>query len=225
MLGEGNHQDCGEDSGGKQGRLSEDVEAHVPKDLEIEYALVPDDLVAFAQYHADHPPTPIRTGRRQTVLVALLGGVACVVTLMNDRVADKASALAIILIWIGTLLLLPWYYPRKWLIRKAVLRKLKQDKDDLILGSRRLVLTSQGIKSADPVSAAFFDWKGVEKLAMTDHHLFIYLTPVVAHAIPKRVFADEEAFLEFLETARRYRQEAKEGTMPAARPLETAIKV
>ena len=46
--------------------------------------------------------------------------------------------------------------------------------------------------------------EGVLKVAATDSHAFLYLTPHAAVIVPARAFTNEDAFEDFIDVARRY---------------------
>src|SRR5262249_717078 len=65
-------------------------------------------------------------------------------------------------------------------------------------------------------------WSGIERIAVTDDHVFFFIMSQAGHAVPRRAFASNEAFREFAETAQRYKKEAEE--QARSRPPATGIR-
>ena len=77
-----------------------------------------------------------------------------------------------------------------------------------IIHKRRLSLSEEAITERTDVREVKTPWNAVGKIVITDKHLFIYTGPVKAHIVPRRAFLGEAAFGEFIETIRRYQENA-----------------
>ena len=99
-----------------------------------------------------------------------------------------------------------------WIVSRSVRRRLKERGNARILEPQMVEITPEGIRRSSDSSESFNLWKAVVRIANTDAHAFIYLTSTAAFVIPSRAFVDEASFLSFLDTARRYREEARRYT-------------
>jgi hypothetical protein len=71
-------------------------------------------------------------------------------------------------------------------------------------------LDHKGITATTRNGATTTFWHAVEHVIEDREHLFIYLEKTVAHILPRRVFADEQQFEVFVDTARRYHRAARQ---------------
>jgi hypothetical protein len=67
-----------------------------------------------------------------------------------------------------------------------------------------LTLSREGISSVSSHRKGLVKWTGVERLATTPNHLFIYHTSASATIVPRRAFADSRAFDQFAAAAERF---------------------
>ncbi len=72
------------------------------------------------------------------------------------------------------------------------------------LGWRRFVIDAQGVHNIAENFSVNYLWKGIDKVATTDEHVFLYITTANAFIVPLRAFADARAFDAFVESARRF---------------------
>jgi hypothetical protein len=191
--------------------------------MEIDYELTPEDVLAFHLAHADAYPARGR-GRRWFSLALALGSTAlCVALDLQLGSISIISIGAFVLLAFSLLLLL---VPRRVLLRRSVNRLLAQGNNTRrFLGPRHLTLAPEGLKAADGDSASFHDWAGIERLVVTDDYFFIFISTITGHVIPRRVFADEDDFQEFVRMARQYHERAAEPPEIAELASDTAIRV
>jgi len=176
--------------------------------MEVEYAFTPDDVIAFQRYHLDHQPMAGRHVRWGL----LLGVSACflifaLVFWLPDLLRGRWSALSSGTLC-GSLFLLYFCLFRHRLIARSVRLMLKEGQNAKILCNQQLTITPETLSQTTEFSSAVTQWAAIEKIAVTKDHAFFYLNTRMAYILPQGAFANEWEFKEFVETARRYHEEA-----------------
>src|SRR5262249_557841 len=133
-------------------------------------------------------------------------GHAPVGTLQGPRIQSWAVYLtAIVFVWL--LLLTPCM---KWWVVRGVMKRIAESDKRKLYFPRRLILTPESLQFASEYANATYNWVGIDNIAVTPAHIFIYVSSAVAQIVPRRAFGDEHQFQEFAETAMRYMNSAKE---------------
>jgi YcxB-like protein len=73
-----------------------------------------------------------------------------------------------------------------------------------LLGERTIRLDANGVHQEIEFSQGVTRWEGVQRVAVTETHLFIFNGPMSAYIIPRRAFNLEVDFAEFTKVAQRY---------------------
>src|SRR5262249_54858053 len=100
-----------------------------------------------------------------------------------------------------------------WLI---VVRQSAADRAKMA-GVHTISITPEALLYSSEHNKEKTAWLGLQRIVVTDEHIFFFIMSQAGHAIPRRAFASDEAFHEFAETAQRYKEEANEkaqGDMP-----------
>jgi hypothetical protein len=82
----------------------------------------------------------------------------------------------------------------------SVVLSMISSKNKTVLTDHTLVLADEGFVEETPYNRTEGKWRGVQKLARTRRHIFIYIAPYMAHVVPRRAFQDDaewNAFYEF----------------------------
>src|SRR5713101_5930187 len=163
--------------------------------MEISFSLEKADLVAFNRYDLK------RDGKNTWgwLPLALLLIVACLVHGIQEGFEIKHF------LAIGTLLII--FVGYLWLIRHQLNKTFKTGHQ--FVQNLTLKLTPEELIHANDLNRSATRWEAVDKVAIRRDHGFIYFTGGSALTIPKRAFADEDAFQKFMETARSYHESAK----------------
>jgi hypothetical protein len=72
-----------------------------------------------------------------------------------------------------------------------------------------LEVRPEGLAVTTETTASLTIWEGIDRIVVSDAHAFFYHKNVATHILPRRVFADERDFEEFVESARSYLEAAK----------------
>src|SRR5439155_1020677 len=91
------------------------------------------------------------------------------------------------------------------------------------LGRQRVAIDPEGVHYSTREADGLLRWSAVQQVGRSGGHVFLYLTAVSALVVPRRAFANEEAFRAFHRLARQYREDAATARFPAADrpPAET----
>jgi len=169
--------------------------------MEVEYELTRDDLYAF-QWRAVFVSPRGRRARRNAYLTWALAIllVAIVPAIGADGFVISRVSFTFIVVSILIAFLFQWCLER-WLIRRAILQLLKDEKPGRgLLGRHRIVLSQDGLVESTPVGESRTSWAGVDRVEQDSHNIYIYTSLAAAHVIPKRAFRDPQetdAFYQF----------------------------
>ncbi len=186
--------------------------------MEVEFVLRPDDVMALYEYAWDNPAKGAGRGARMLrwallIILGLLSGFSVLALVLGHY---SFSVFFLPTMFILYLLLVLFRRP---LLRRAARRNLahKVNKNAKLLGWQRFVLTPESLTAASEQSTTTLAWTAIEKIIIGERAM-IFDSPSSAYVIPRRAFADEEAFREFVATARRYRDAAKDDRAPLGVP-------
>lgn len=77
------------------------------------------------------------------------------------------------------------HYLFRWLADSTVRFMYRAGKNKGVLGLHEIEIDPQGLTERTDVNDSKYTWHGVETIAETDDYLFIYITTMTAHIIPK----------------------------------------
>ena len=152
--------------------------------MTVRYTNTLEDLVAFNRYHYAHSPEIKRSMRRIMVMVSILlvamsiylqpiGGVSLAV---NIVVAISCAAFFLIVF--------SYYFPAS--LDRAFIRLNKEGANKGIIGQHELEIDADGFVERTEVNETRCLWHGVERIVETDEYVFIYISSLMAHVVPKR---------------------------------------
>jgi hypothetical protein len=79
---------------------------------------------------------------------------------------------------------------------------------DIGIGKYNLSITQEKIYQVSKNEKTAHSWNAIDNIAITDQNLLIITQDSRAYIVPKRAFANDAAFTEFAETAKKYHQAA-----------------
>jgi hypothetical protein len=187
--------------------LTFDSPRHDPV-LKVEYTLTLEDAIAFLQYHSRHARQgkgqPRHLGWLWLVLLGLVSFLIVTVTLAGEAPALTLRAWGPVLLFVVYAFF--YRFGNKLLERQRV-RGLRRN--PRFFDKRTLALSPEALTASDQSAANTVRWHAVERIIEQPDHAFFYISQVEAFILPKRAFADERQFEEFVDTARRYHAEAR----------------
>jgi hypothetical protein len=171
--------------------------------MEVEYVLRLDDLLAFNMY-IQARRRGFRLGRW---LLPLPFGLAAGLAWLTYRPGDS---LVIHVILTGVFLGLSIVALRQ---RAMVMRQIRRQLqgEPRLLGWRRLAIGPEAVTFTSKFVTITARWPGVDPIAVTEDHAFLFTTKLTGIIVPVRAFPDDEAFRDFVKAARRYQRAADDG--------------
>jgi hypothetical protein len=179
--------------------------------MEVEFSLIPEDLVALSEYHSSQLP------RWKIFLylgLIILGAGAFILRIrqfVNEAGTTIGLSVAVIAIFGGLI----YYLNRHRIAARNIRRQLRQGKNARLLEQRTLKISPEGISYLSAELAAMTMWTAVEKIVVRKDHAFFYVGTATAHILPRRAFANDQEFTDFVETAQRYFEAANKESVPA----------
>ncbi len=174
--------------------------------MQISYETQLDDLVAFNDYHARHSPSIRRMLRYFVGAVCILTALSLVFVYRQDGglhgISVLVTAVPVLIIVALTLL----FFPHA--LRSIVRRQLSEGTNQSILGPRTLVVSDQALVEQSAAGELQTRWGSVERVVSNDRYLFIYLSSVSAHVVPRDAFVTPEQLDQFLAAVEQHRARA-----------------
>jgi hypothetical protein len=168
--------------------------------MEIEFSLIPEDFVAFGRHQVAQQANRrifLYLGILLLIVVVLILRIALFVRQAGTTIGLIAAVIAISAGFI-------FYLNMHRIDTRAVKRQLALGKNANVLEPRRISISADGISNSSAHSAGMTMWTGVDKIAVTKDHAFIYVNTSAAIILPRRAFASDHDFTDFVETAQRY---------------------
>jgi hypothetical protein len=150
------------------------------------------DLAAFCLYHQLRSPLVFGTCSTGFALVSL----GTVLAAMKLDASPSKKLIAFFGLEIMVFLLFAFLFVVIVLLDMVAYRKLMETQ----LTEHTITLSDANFVEETTTNSSVCLWSGVQKLARTPWHIFIYVSKQAAHVIPRRAFnndADWEAFYSF----------------------------
>jgi uncharacterized membrane protein len=206
-------------SDGEKLKVGKNARDNLVEAMYIEYELNTDDALAFHLYNYEHSPQLgharklVRRGLLFAVAVELLAAAVIAVAL------GKGYLLFVLVLCAFALLTFLYYVVSPSLMRKGlrgtVARAYSQGKNKLT-GKHKLSITPDGVTDIADIGETTTRWDAIEWLASTDQYLFMMVRGSGPHIVPKRSFADEAEFRQFVEASKVHHQAAMEASNPGS---------
>jgi hypothetical protein len=167
--------------------------------MEIEFTLTPDDAAAFQRYHFKTS----HTSRRYYLIRFIYGTLASVLLfVVFSGWKNVWGILGVLVFWLVYLLMIP--LSTRLNINAFVKRLKKEGKNTALWGRHRITINEQELLASSEVEESHLRWAGIERVTENDDYIFIYVTTVSAHVIPKKFFSDPTQAQLFYQTAQKY---------------------
>ncbi len=181
--------------------------------LRVDYALALEDVAAFLQYEAkDSPRSRGQPKPRGWLFLVLLGLMTLIWALTkiagNEPLVYSVADIMPVLF----VVCLVFYFFWGTMLLRLQLRSFRQN--PRFFERRSLEITPALIAARTESHAGSTAWHAVEWIVEHREHVFFYISKTEAYILPKRAFADERQYQEFLDTARHYHAEARRFVRP-----------
>jgi hypothetical protein len=173
----------------------------------VEYRLTLEDAAAFLHHHAKSPPRG-RGGIPHWFWLIVLC-LFLFVWLVVKLVVPLPFSMSVgdwVLVALAPLYLL-FHFGGKWMAVQLMLRKARRN--PRLFDLRALEIMPEGLTMSDSSGSNSIHWHALPWIVVSDAYAFFYLTDTKGVVLPRRAFASEEQFEEFVATARRYHAEAR----------------
>jgi hypothetical protein len=187
--------------------------------MEVEFSLTPADIGAALKFFRERGPLGRRRQKTNGWWVAALVGLAAVAVWLGQddpRVWERLTGwlLAFLLGMLSGLLLL---LAMARLTQRRQRQRWATDKRYAALfQQRRLTISPEGVRVVSPTTESFTRWPGFCQIGSTDEHAFFFITPENAIVVPRRAFATDEAYDDFVNLAVAFRRGEVADAEPAA---------
>jgi hypothetical protein len=178
------------------------------EELEVVYKLIPKDGIAAARQTPI--PTSLITGGPIATLFIVVPLVLLVVAIINNLPRIPQNAFGIIMIIWGIFLLLGLLgfiilllFPLNPFLLSFLKRRIS-DQPEYNDSTHRLRLTPDHLIQAVDSLITATPWAVVEKIVIAVDYAFFHTSRFVVLVLPKRAFAQESEFTEFVEMANKY---------------------
>jgi hypothetical protein len=174
--------------------------------MDVEYVIVPEDIIAWREYTLKHPAKghgdPAWAVWFMTIF-CVLGIIVSIAKVVGEDGNAAWGGLAV-----GGSFALLFTLFRRRLALLQVRGFLRRGAYADALGWQRLSISPEALIAEDKYSLTTTRWPGVKRIGVTDNHAFFFLAQGTAAILPRTPFTSHEEFTQFVETARRFRDEA-----------------
>lgn len=149
--------------------------------MKIKYRMELEDVVAFNRYHIDNSPA-----MRRTKFLLMWGVGAGIFAAISALAVLRNSVIVFVYGVLGTTFYI-LLFRRSWIRshEKQVRRLYNEGTNKRILGTRELELVEDRLLEVSETGRQETVLSVVERIAMTDAHVFIYIASVIAHVLPR----------------------------------------
>ena len=176
--------------------------------MNIEYQNTAEDLLHLNLYHFQQSPVY----RRKRVLYQFSFPVILVVGVLILVLIPSINVSPLLILPIGFVVVF-WivYMPR--VLRRNVTKQVEkmylEGRVDNTICKHKLLLTPETITDKTDFGKIETPWSDVQRIVMTDRYVYIYISEILAHIVPRNIFSSDEKCKEFIETIKRYCERAR----------------
>lgn len=166
--------------------------------VRIRYSLEIGDIMQFARFHFRKSPAARRMFLLQLILWPLFVFFAgYMIGTASDPLTRAIPAVAGALFVAATI---PWVHSRS--ITRQVRKMYEEGPTVGLFGVHTLAIEEDGLRESSEGGEQFARWPAIYRVVESDTHAFIYLSPVLAHVIP-RASLDPPLLAAFLDEVRK----------------------
>ena len=100
------------------------------------------------------------------------------------------------------------FYPKyiEWEMARRVRKMLKEGNNENLFARRKIIISDKGVLERSSFGETNMKWKQIDKVEEIVDYIYIYISSVSAHIIPKRVFRDENEKQTFIKEIQKYHE-------------------
>jgi hypothetical protein len=172
--------------------------------IEVHSMLTVEDQVAFNLHYLLHTPSGRRLHQaRRTVPALTLPLLGLLVAWLMQTPIPAVLALMTAATWWWS-----WPAVMRSSVRRNVQSLLQSSRNLLFWGDQWVAVTPREVRRRTAWCYVSVLWAAVERLDVTDQHVFIFIAANAAFVVPLRDFPDAAAQLQFVEAARGFQAKA-----------------
>ena len=191
--------------------------------MEVEYVQTVEDHLAFNNYHYATLPWWRRYGAWTITwpLLIVLQTVGVLVIPSTPGAAPQQGASLTVWTLVGLAVfegfLITFFVgnPRKFLARRVRRFVAAPQNKKRFTGWRKCSIAPDGVRLRQEEGSMTLKWTAVLRIAQNDDYVFLYTTSRNALIVPRRPFASDEQFQQFVATAQCYRDTAQKAGLEA----------
>ncbi|WML32939.1 YcxB family protein [Clostridium sp. OS1-26] len=176
--------------------------------FEIEYDLTREDYIEYNMNHMATSKTMKRTLFIQQYIISLMFIVAPFFFVRITKAPFKFWLTVFLITYLLWVIFYPKYF--KLVVKRRINKMLDEGKQENLFGRYSILITHEGILENSNMGQSNTNWNAVERLIETEEYIYIYISPVNAYIVPKRVFQDAMRKSEFINLIEQYSGVVKE---------------
>ncbi len=157
----------------------------------LRYEISMDDLVAFNRYHSANSPAIKRS--KSTFMILVSGLVVGLSLLIDPPPGIARSVVASVAVLFALLFSFIFNRVFRSSLDRHVRRLLNEGANKGCFGWHELEIDNDGLVERTEVNETRHSWQGIEKIAETESHAFLYTSSFMAHVIPKQSISTGDA--------------------------------
>jgi len=162
----------------------------------VSYAIEVRDLRAFRDY------VRFRTPQGKRVRIATFVLISAVAVLLSTTGTSESIGARVISFVLSFGIMFIFMKVLNWIfVRIAEWRTLTPERQKGLLCDHTITLGEDAIVESTSVDEHKKNWSGVDRVVADSNYIYIFLTPQMAHIIPKRAFPSEESAESFFKRA------------------------
>jgi hypothetical protein len=193
--------------------------------VEVNYVLMMEDFKAYLCHMYLHAPQfrMVRWLRWVLLIPVILVLVLALLAALVLDTKEQDFSLTLVGACIGTTALV-FFWPQ--FIRWRLSKSLSRNDQRKLLSPRKLVINPISFDFTSDDATSSIRWSAIDRIEASERHAFVFVSSNVAHIIPRRAFASESAYEDFVEESVHYLEEAKASAKPggSSKGRDTASK-
>lgn len=151
----------------------------------LQYTFLEEDLVESQRFHIAGSPAVRRRQRLGMIIVSAVIMLACLISAGDAAGKPSRPSMLILGIVLSAVMCLWLRFSHQRNSRNLVRAMLKEGSTDGMFGPQEIEIDDSGISKRSDVRGSFAAWSVVRRLDETDTHVFVYVSSIEAHVIPK----------------------------------------
>lgn len=165
--------------------------------MKIDFQLTEQDYIDFNVYHMENSKTIKKSVFIQRYIISLIFLIAPFVFYNFADIPFSISMAIFGIIYVIWIAFYPQYLKKS--VAKRISKMLEEGNNSDFLGSHSISLTEEGLEESSRLGETKKSWSAIERIDITEAHIFIYASAVSAYIIPTRAFENMKQIDEFID--------------------------